>query len=408
MTAAPTAARPLSASISQAQVRRMVLAAQGFTDPRPRGRVDRRHLRRVFDRISMIQIDSVNVLVRSQELPLFARLGPHPRDLLPRATEDGELFEYWGHQASHIPVELQPLLRWKMARANDGSAYTSLVKLNRERPGYVESIYQMVVERGPVVAGELSERVLPKGAWWDWDHAKQALEWLFWTGRITARRRASDFARMYDLPERMLPAAVLALPTPTEADARKELLVRAARCLGVGTLGDLADYHGQSVTRCRPLLPELVDDGRLVPVTVEGWRDPAYLHPGAALPRAVKARAFLSPFDSVCWYRPRLERVFGFHYRIELYTPAPRRQYGYYVLPFLLGDELVARADLKADRAASALLVRGVYAEPGVPGVVVAEEMAEELALMAGWLGLERVVVERRGDLAPAVRAAVG
>jgi hypothetical protein len=205
----------------------------------------------------------------------------------------------------------------------------------------------------------------------------------------------------------MLPASILALPTPSEADARKELLVLAARSLGVGTLADLADYHRQSVTRCRPLLPELVEEGRLVPVAVDGWKDRAYLHPAAKLPRAVGARAFLSPFDSVCWYRARAERLFDFHYRIELYTPAPSRRFGYYVLPFLLGDELVGRADLKADRAASALLVRGAYTEPGVSGGPVAEAMAEELALMAGWLGLERVVIERRGNLATALARAV-
>jgi uncharacterized protein len=398
-------AAPLSLSLAQA--RRVGLAAQGLADPRPQGRVDRRHLRRVFDRVGLIQIDSVNVLVRSQELPVFARLGPHPRDLLPRAAADGELFEYWGHEASLIPVEHHPLYRWKMAQAAQ-HAWRSVARMNEERPGYVESIYEMVVERGPVVAGDLSQRTAPKGTWWDWDHAKVALEWLFYSGRVTARRRVNDFARLYDLPERMLPAAVLALPTPPEADARKTLLVMAARALGVGTLRDLAMYHRQSTTTCRPLVPELVEDGRLVPVTVEGWRERAYLHPEAKLPRWVRARALLSPFDSLVWERPRVEQLFGFHYRIEIYTPAPKRRFGYYVLPFLLGDEIIGRVDLKADRAASALLVRGAYLEPGVPDALAAEELAEELALMTGWLGLERIVVEGRGELAPALRAAVG
>ncbi|HEY8094419.1 MAG TPA: crosslink repair DNA glycosylase YcaQ family protein [Acidimicrobiales bacterium] len=396
-----------SLTLSRSQARRMALAAQGFTDARPTGRVDRRHLRRVMDRVGLIQIDSVNVLVRSQELPLFARLGPHPRDLLPRAAADGELFEYWGHEASHIRAEHHRLFRWKMARATE-RAWGSVARMGRDRPGYVEAVFEMVAERGPVVAGELSERTAPKGAWWDWDHAKLALEWLFYTGRITARRRVNDFARLYDLPERMLPPAVLAAPTPPEPEARKELLVLAAGSLGVGTVRDLADYHRQLIPTCRPLIAELVEDGRLVAVTVEGWKEPAYLHPEAALPRWVRARALLSPFDSLVWERPRLERVFGFHYRIEIYTPAPKRRFGYYVLPFLLGDELVARVDLKAERAAGALLVRGAYAEPGVPEGLVAQEMAEELASMAGWLGLDRVVVEPRGDLAPALRAAVG
>ncbi|HET9601250.1 MAG TPA: crosslink repair DNA glycosylase YcaQ family protein [Acidimicrobiales bacterium] len=358
--------------------------------------------------MGLIQIDSVNVLVRSQELPLFARLGPHPRDLLPKAAADGELFEYWGHEASHIPVDQHHLFRWKMVRASEGSAWSGLVRMNKERPGYVESIYQAVVERGPVVAGDLSERIVAKGAWWDWDHAKQALEWLFWTGRITARRRPNDFARMYDLPERMLPARVLATPTPTEPEARKELMVLAARSLGVGTLRDLSNYHRQRIPICRPLLPELVEDGRLLPVQVEGWKEPAYLHPEAKLPRWVRGRALLSPFDSLIWERDRVERLFGFHYRVEIYTPAPKRKYGYYVLPFLLGDELVARVDLKADRAASTLLVRGAYAEPGVPDRPVAEELAAELVLMGAWLGLERVQVDKRGDLAPALRVVIG
>ncbi len=397
-------AAPLSLSLAQA--RRVALAAQGFTDPRPQGRVDRRHLRRVFDRVGLIQIDSVNVLVRSQELPLFARLGPHPRDLLPKAAAAGELFEYWGHEASHIPAAQHPLFRWKMARAAEHT-WRGVARMSTERPGYVEAVYEMVAERGPVVAGELSERTAPKGAWWDWDHAKLALEWLFYTGRITARRRVNDFARLYDLPERMLPAAVLAAPTPSEPDARKALLLLAARSQGVGTLRDLAEYHRQHVPRCRPLVAELVEAGELLPAQVEGWKEPAYVHPEAALPRRVRARALLSPFDSVIWERPRVERLFGFHYRIEIYTPAPKRRFGYYVLPFLLGDELVGRVDLKAERALSTLLVRGAYTEPGVPEGPVAEALAGELGLMAGWLGLEQVVVEGRGELAPALKAAV-
>jgi len=398
-------ATPLSLSLAQA--RRVALAAQGFTDPRPKGRVDRRHLRRVFDRVGLIQIDSVNVLVRSQELPIFARLGPHPRDLLPSAAAHGQLFEYWGHEASHIPVAQQPLFRWKMARAAE-HAWRGVARMSKERPGYVETVYEMVAERGPVVAGELSERTAPKGAWWDWDHAKLALEWLFFTGRITARRRVNDFARLYDLPERMLPASVLAAPTPSEPDARKALLLLAARSQGVGTLRDLAEYHRQHIARCRPLVAELVEAGELLPAQVEGWKEQAYVHPEASLPRRVRACALLSPFDSVIWERPRVERLFGFHYRIEIYTPAPKRRFGYYVLPFLLGDELVGRVDLKAERAMSTLLVRGAYTEPGVPDGPVAEALAGELALMAEWLGLEQVVVEGRGELAPALKAAVG
>jgi uncharacterized protein YcaQ len=390
-------------TISRDEARRLAVAAQGLNERRPSGRVNRRHLKAMFDRVGVVQIDSVNVLARAHELAVFARLGPYPRDLLARASAGGDLFEYWGHEASFLPVENHRLFRWKMAMA-EHLAWKGVARMNRERPGYVESIYEAVVERGPVLASELSDRTLPKDAWWDWDHAKTALEWLFYSGRVTARRRANDFARLYDLPERMLPAAALAAATPTEADARKELLLVAAGSLGVGTGNDLADYYRQSVTRTRALVTELEDEGRLLPVRVEGWKAKAYVLPGTKAPRRVRARALLSPFDSLVWERARLERLFGFHYRIEIYTPAPKRRFGYYVLPFLLGDELVARVDLKADRAASELLVRGSFAEPGVPPAVVAEDLAAELGAMAGWLGLERIVVTDRGDLAPALR----
>ncbi len=395
----------MSESLSSSEARRLAITSQGLTQPRPRGRADRRHLRRVFGHVGVIQIDSVNVVARAQELALFARLGRHQRDLLPNASADGELFEYWGHQASHIPVEHHRLYRWKMAKAQEEGMWKGLIRMQQERPGYVESIYQAVKERGPVVAGELSERTLPKGTWWDWDHAKQALEWLFWTGRITARRRVNDFARVYDLPERMLPAAALAAPTPTEPEARKELLFLAARSLGVATAGDLANYHGQLLSKVKTLVGELVEEGRLVPISVDGWSAAAYAPPDMRVPRHCPARTLLSPFDSLMWDRSRVERLFGFRYRIEIYTPAPKRIFGYYVLPFLLGEELVARVDLKADRAGSRLLVRGAYAEPGVPDLLVAEELADELGTMARWLALERVVVESRGDLAPALQA---
>lgn len=358
-------------------------------------------MRRVFDRVGVIQIDSVNVLVRSQELPVFSRLGAHSRDLLPRMAADRELFEYWAHEASLVPVALHPHLRFAMHAARyDGAAYGGLVRLQRERPEFIELVYEEVVARGPLAASDLADRGRKSGPWWGWDHGKQALEFLFWCGRVTARRRTS-FERVYDLPERMLPAEVLAVPTPTEADARKALLVRAAGALGVGTAEDLADYFRQRMPPVRPLLAELVEDGALLPARVEGWKKPAYLHPDARVPRRVEARALLSPFDSLVWERGRTERIFGFRYRLEIYTPAPKRVYGYYVLPFLLGDALVARVDLKADRTAGALLVRGAFAEDGRDPLEIAGPLAEELVLLAEWLGLEHVVVEPNGDLAP-------
>jgi uncharacterized protein YcaQ len=393
----------LTGQLSLAQARRIALAAQGFTDPRPTGRVDRRHLRRVLDRMGLIQIDSVNVLARSQELPLFARLGPHPRSLIGDATTAGQLFEYWVHEACHVPTGHHHLYRWRMQNDHRWGEVRRLVD---RRPGFVDEVYRRVEAEGPVAASDLEQRVGPKGSWWDWDDGKVALEHLTRSGRITAVRRPTDFARLYDIAERVIPADVLARPTPSEHEARKELLVLAARHHGVGTADDLADYHRQKPHLCRPLLSELVEEGRLLTVQVEGWGKPAYLHPDAAVPRRVAARALLSPFDPLVWHRNRVERLFGFRYRIEIYVPQPKRQYGYYVLPFLLGDRLVARTDLKADRRRRVLMVQGAFAEPGAPIDEVADALAAELHLMAGWLGLDRVEVGSRGDLVSPLTAA--
>lgn len=385
------------------EARRIALAAQGFAEPRPTGAITRRHLRKVIDRIGLIQIDSVNVLVRSQELPLFARLGPHPRTLIAEATSKGDLFEYWVHEASHVSMEHYHLHRWRMEQEH---RWQSVQRMSERKPGFLEEVYARVEAAGPVVSGEFNSRVGPKGSWWDWDDAKTALEHMFWTGKLAARRRPKDFARLYDLPERWIPPEVLNRPGLPENEARKELLVLAAKHHGIGTMNDLTDYHRQKNPPCKPLLAELVEEGRLIPVTVEGWAKPAYMHPEARRPRRVSARALLSPFDSLVFNRERTERVFGFHYRIEIYVPPPKRIYGYYVLPFLLGDDLVGRFDLKADRQTGRLLVQGAYAEPGIPDGLIVPEVAEELRSMASWLGLESVAVMPRGDLAPALARA--
>jgi uncharacterized protein YcaQ len=270
-----------------------------------------------------------------------------------------------------------------------------------ERGDYIEQIYERVAAEGPLVAGDLKARVGKKGAWWDYDDGKLALEALFYAGRISARRRPQDFARVYDLSERVIPADVIARPALPEHEARKELLVLAARYHGVGTVKDLCDYHRLKPTACKLALAELVEEGRLVPVTVREWDQPALMHPEAKIPRRVTGRALLSPFDPVVWNRARALRLFDFHYRIEIYTPAPKRQYGYYVLPFLLGDELVGRVDLKADRANGTLLVQSAWTEPGVNELEVAAELFDELTSMAGWLELDRIEVTGRGDLGP-------
>ena len=393
----------MAGDLSNAQARRLALGAQGFNDPRPTGRVDRRHLRRAVERMGLIQIDSVNVLVRSQELPLFARLGPHPRSLIDDATRHGDMFEFWVHEACHVPIDMYPLQRWAM---HGHARWKSLRAWAAANDRLVANVLERVRSEGPIVASDLAMRDRPKGTWWDWDDGKLALEHLFRTGEVAARRRPNDFARLYDLAERVIPADVLAQPGLPAHEAQKELLVRAARHQGVGTASDLTDYHRLSHTRA--LLAELVDEGRLVRVSVDGWSKPAYLHPEAMIPRRVSARALLSPFDPVVWNRDRIERLFGFRYRIEIYVPAPKRQYGYYVLPFLLGDELVARVDLKADRATGRLLVQGAFGEPGIDERHVADELAEELASMAQWLGLDTgIVVVGRGDLAPVLKRAV-
>ncbi|MGB9377572.1 MAG: crosslink repair DNA glycosylase YcaQ family protein [Mycobacteriales bacterium] len=396
-----------SATLSAAQARRIALAGQGFVDRRPAGVPDRRSLRRVLSRVGLIQIDSVNVLARSHYLPLFSRLGAYPIALLDRAAYRGprELFEYWGHEASLIPVTTQPLLRWRMAAWRD-VAWGHVRRIADDKPDFVRWVHQEVIDRGPLAAGDIEHDVpRSKDGWgWNWSEVKMALEYLFWSGQVTVASRVA-FERRYDLPERVLPAEVLATPTPAPAEAQQGLVDIAARSFGVATEPDLRDYFRLPTAQSQAAVAALVEAGRLLPVTVEGWAKPAYLHPEALLPRRVSARALLSPFDSLVWNRDRTQRIFGMRLRLEIYTPAPKRVHGYYVLPFLLGDALVARVDLKADRQAGVLRVLAAHAEPSAPGET-AEELAVELVAMTRWLGLDAVEVADRGDLAAALRTA--
>ncbi|HET6816163.1 MAG TPA: crosslink repair DNA glycosylase YcaQ family protein [Mycobacteriales bacterium] len=398
-------------SLSLAQARRLALAAQGLHRRRPSASSpDRRHLRSVLQRTGLLQIDSVNVLQRAHYLPAFSRVGGYRTDLLDRmAFRDRELFEYWGHEASLLPVALHPLLRWRMRRAEEQfETWGRMAQFAREQPGYIDHVLGLVRERGPLTAGELAvEEKRSKDDWgWNWSKEKLALEFLFWSGRITTAERR-NFERVYDVPERVIPREILDLPTPTEEDAHRELLALAAVSCGVGTVGDLADYFRIRTPLARPRVAELVEAGRLEEVTVEGWRQPAYVATGATIPRRAGGRALLVPFDPLIWERDRTERLFGFRYRIEIYVPAAKRVHGYYVLPFLLGDRLAARVDLKADRQRRTLLVQAAYAELHAPADT-AEELAAELRDLADWLALETVEVRRRGDLAPALAAVVG
>jgi uncharacterized protein len=371
--------------ISAAEARRIALAAQGFAEPRkPGGRA----IRRLFDRVGLIQIDSVNVLSRAHYLPGFARLGPYGREALDRAAHytPRRLFEYWGHEASLIDVELQPLLRWRMARAHD-EAWGGMRRVAKERPELLQEVLDQVRERGPLAARDLDgQRPRKSGPWWDWSESKKAIELLFWSGEVTSARR-QNFQRLYDLPERVLPQAVLDAPTPSEEDAQRSLVAIAARALGVAALPELRDYFRLPADAMRRRIDELVETGELLPVEVEGWGVPGYLHADARIPRSVDARALLGPFDNLLWERARVERLFGFRFKLEIYVPQPKRVYGYYVLPFLLGDRLVARVDLKADRQAGRLLAHAVHLEPDAPPETT-EALRQELDRLAGWLEL--------------------
>jgi len=393
-------------SLSLAQARRIALAAQGFLD-KPHAVPTMRTLQRTLSRTGVLQVDSVNVLQRAHYMPLFSRMGPYDVDLLRRASERNprRMVEYWAHVQSFMPVELWPHMQWRMEHYRARRGKWSVLE---EAPELEASLIAEVKERGASTARDLDDG-LPrsKDHWgWNWSTTRRVLDFLFTAGDLAIAGRNSQFEILYDLPERVLPASVLAAPTPPREEAQLELVRRAARSHGVATIRDLADYYRMSMSDTARAVATLVESGELLPVTVQGWTRPAYLHRDARLPRRVAARALLSPFDPVVWERARTEALFDFFYRIEIYVPEPKRVHGYYVLPFLLGDRLVGRVDLKADRRAGLLLVKGAYAEPTAPAETAAE-LGTELARLADWLGLTDIVVEPRGDLAPALRAEI-
>ena len=395
--------------LSGDSARRVALAAQGFADSAYSDVARRPALTRVLKRVGLIQLDSVSVLARAHYLPLYSRLGPYPRTLLEEASWGRRrvLFEYWAHEASLLPFDMHPLLRWRMARAERGEGTWGRLKaFAGERRGEAEAILKRIEADGPLAASDL-DGMKGSGGWWGWSEGKVALEWLFWAGLITTRTRRASFERVYDLPQRVLPAHVLAAPTPSESDAHRALIERAARAFGVATAADLRDYFRQGPGDAKPAIESLVEEGVLIPVEVEGWDRPAFLHHAARIPRRVEAQALLAPFDPLVWFRPRTERLFQMRYRLEIYTPQAKREHGYYVLPFLLGDRIVARVDLKRDKAADTLQVLAVHREPSAPALT-AEALATELRRMAGWLGVSQVRVHDRGDLSADLRQAMG
>ncbi|MFB1299369.1 winged helix-turn-helix domain-containing protein [Mycobacterium sp. pW049] len=394
--------------LTAAQARRVAVAAQGFHEAKPSGVVTRAHLKRLIARLQVLQLDSVSVAVRAHYAPVFSRLGPYDRDIVDRAAWSHSkksprlLVEYWAHEAALMAVDDWPLLRWRMREYEHGRWGVEIVKKNAK---LAEDIVATVAAHGPLTAGQIeahleSEPRGRKGPWWDRSDTKWVAEALWSAGVLTTATRVG-FARHYDLTERVLPADVVERRVD-EADAVRELTLRAATALGIGTEADLRDYFRLGARQVKPAIADLIAAGEIEQVEVDGWPAPAYLRAGQIVPRRDRGTALLCPFDPLIFFRPRVERLFGgFHYRIEIYTPQPKRQFGYYVWPFLLDGDLVGRVDLKADRVAGALHVVGAFTEEGRDRPHIAGELAVQLQHMASWLGLSDVVVGERGDLVP-------
>jgi uncharacterized protein YcaQ len=400
--------------LTRAQARRITIAAQGLASPRP-DQPGMRDLTRVVDRIGLLQIDSVNVLTRAQHLPLFSRLGPYDLHLLDRAMSKPprRLVEYWAHVASLIPPETHPNLRWRMDRWRD-DAWGSMRRIAEDQPDLVTAVLEELRRGGPMTSLEVEQalehdRPRERDNWgWNWSMVKESLEYLFFSGAVGSAGRTPQFERRYDVIERVLPRVIHEAATPSTDEAFRALTSIAARAHGIATEPDLRDYFRLKPLDSQRAVAELVEEGELLPVQVDGWGRPAYLHRDARLPRSLTARALLAPFDPLVWKRDRVEFLFDFRYRIEIYVKPEDRIFGYYVLPFLLDDALVARVDLKADRPSRSLLVQAAWLEVGAPSRT-AEELLAELRLMAHWLDLDDVVVVGRGDaLAGELKKLVG
>ena len=413
----------MTRSLSLAQARRVAIVAQGLDRQRP-DTVTLRHISDTVKRLGVVQIDSVNVLTRAHLLPLFARLGPYDTALVDRASGRAprRIIETWAHEASYVPAATFPLLTWNRR----GWGRMDIERFKHAQPGLLDRVHSVVADHGPLTSRDIQAHLDPEHShrprhhWgWSWTPAKTAMEILFDTAKLTPARRNAQFERVYDLTERVLPPSVRAQPPMEREAAITELIRIAARAHGLGTVRCFADYFRLKHDEARRAIAQLETTGELVPVTVTGWDRPVWMHIAARVPRQVHARALLAPFDPLVFERRRVFELFGMHYRLEIYTPAPKRVYGYYVLPFLLGEHLVARIDLKYDRARGALVVASAYAEqpgpqdmnsirPDQPTVV--HELCAELHLMAQWLGANDVVLadDAHGDLVMPLNAALG
>jgi uncharacterized protein YcaQ len=399
----PARAPSPALSLKASEARRIALAAQGFGSRRSASSSPWPRAAAAIARMQLLQIDSVSALVRAHYLPVFSRIGNYSREALDRrafAPKRRDYFEYWAHEASLLPLALHPLMRWRMQRARDHVATRPwFTRFGEENRDYILAVRDEIAAAGPVTVDALTDPGERTGPWWGWNRGKSAVEYLFRTGEVTTVGRRA-FERVYDLTERAIPGDILALPTPSEPDAIRELARLSGEALGIGTEFDIRDYFRLPPAEFRKALGELVENGDLVPATVEGWDRTAYLAKDAARPSRLTPTALVSPFDPIVWFRPRTERLFDFHYRIEIYTPADKRNFGYYVLPFLHRGRLVGRVDLRADRAAGILHVHGAFAEEGADVPAIAPDLAGELTHLAAWLGLPDIRLARRGQFA--------
>ena len=396
----------MTLSLSKLDAKRIAIRAQGLDKSRPEKQITLDDVSRCIRAMGLLQIDSVNVCVRSHYMPLFSRLGSYDQDLLDQlAYKEKTVFETWAHAACFVPVEDHRLFRQRMTGHKPRNRVAALME---EKPSYLDNVLEQVRERGEITASDLDGAGKRSGPWWGYTSGKIAMEWHFANGNLSVSDRR-NFARYYDLTERVVDPEHLDCATPSVEDSHREMMLLAVQAHGVGTAEDFADYYHLKNTDAKARLGELAETGDIQQVDVEGWADNGVVYALNELisSEPTNARALLTPFDPLVWNRDRIERIFDFFYRIEIYVPEPKRQYGYYVYPFVLGNDLVARVDLKAERPKGVLRVKGAFAEEDQDHEYVAENLADELRLMANWLGLKRVVAGRKGNLIPALRTAL-